>query len=380
MVKRLLIVFMTVLLVFAVLPVHVTAQESDWLPAPTGPFQIGTATYHWVDELRDELFTSAPGDKREIIVRFWYPATVEPGATPELYLTNTQAWEFMTSQVAEQDDWIMPPNELITTSTHAYPSAPVSDARDAYPVLVFTHGWAQLSDYYTALLEELASQGYVVAGITHPYASAPVTLQSGVVANFVPDNRMAVETSSADQLFVLDQLEMLNVSDPLGLFVGHLDLNHLGVMGHSLGGVDAILTCVADSRCQAALDLDAYSNWMGDNWFLNLNLEDSTLPILFLVSSSWGQPDFEFFERAGGPAYYLTFEGIAHMNIGDFPLWLKPANKPDMMRTDFDAQRAVEIINAYVLAFFDQYLKGQEASLLASPSSAYPEIQFLSRN
>lgn len=179
---------------------------------------------------------------------------------------------------------------------------------------------------------------------------------------------------------MLDQLETLNVDDSSGLSAARLDLSHLGILGHSIGGVDAILTCVADSRCKAALDLDGFSNWSDDNWFLNLDFEDSTLPILFLVSNSWGQPDFEYFERSGGPAYYLTFAGIAHMNIGDFPLWLEPADIPDMLVTNSDAQRSLEILNAYILAFFDQYLKGEESALLSGPSSVYPEIQFLSRN
>jgi hypothetical protein len=374
--------YVMVMLVLAVaLSTAVSGQEGDWLPTPTGPFDIGTVSYYWVDEARGEVFTPLDqDDKREIIVRFWYPATVEPDATPELYLENDPAWQMMIDMTGHKAEWIMSPDELVATETHAYANALVSDAQDTYPVLVFTHGWVMMAEYYTTLLEDLASHGYIVAGITHPYASAPVTLQDGRVANFVPDNRKAVESSYADQIFVLDQLEVLNVDDPLGLFVGRLDLDRLGIWGHSLGGVDAILTCAADSRCKAALNLDADSTFLGNNYLQEINPQEVTVPTMFLVSGQWGQPDFDFYERLGGPAYYLTFEAIWHMNIGDYPFWFVSANMPAINIMGFDPQRSLDVINAYVLAFFGHYLNSEESSILSGPSPDFPEIEFLSRN
>ena len=32
-------------------------------PRPTGPYAIGTLTYHWVDAERAEIFTDAPDDE-----------------------------------------------------------------------------------------------------------------------------------------------------------------------------------------------------------------------------------------------------------------------------------------------------------------------------
>ncbi len=36
------------------------------------------------------------------------------------------------------------------------------------------------------------------------------------------------------------------------------------------------------------------------------------------------------------------------------------------------------IINDYVLAFFDKYLKGKDATLLKGPPANYPEVEFKS--
>jgi hypothetical protein len=39
-------------------------------PRPSGPYAIGTLTYHWVDAARPEFFTADPNDHREMMVRF----------------------------------------------------------------------------------------------------------------------------------------------------------------------------------------------------------------------------------------------------------------------------------------------------------------------
>jgi hypothetical protein len=49
-------------------------------PQPTGPCAIGTLTCHWVDADRREVFTSAPDDRRELVVQLWYPAKPDPSA------------------------------------------------------------------------------------------------------------------------------------------------------------------------------------------------------------------------------------------------------------------------------------------------------------
>jgi hypothetical protein len=68
-----------------------------------------------------------------------------------------------------------------------------------------------------------------------------------------------------------------------------------------------------------------------------------------------------------GDWYELTVAGTDHGNFSDLALFLK---QPDG-RTD--PKRAHEIINAYTLAFFDQYVKGRPSALLAAPSPPFPE-------
>lgn len=38
------------------------------------------------------------------------------------------------------------------------------------------------------------------------------------------------------------------------------------------------------------------------------------------------------------------------------------------------------ILNSYVLAFFNKYLRGKDTPLLKGPSASYPEVEFNLRN
>jgi len=65
--------------------------------------------------------------------------------------------------------------------THALFDVPVSSARKAWPVLVFSPGLSVPREQYTALCADLASRGYVVVALSTSYESAPTVLAGGRV-------------------------------------------------------------------------------------------------------------------------------------------------------------------------------------------------------
>ena len=60
-------------------------------PAPTGPFGIGTLTYHWVDSARPELFAADPAQRRALMVQIWYPSRGARSAGHAPYLPDAGA-------------------------------------------------------------------------------------------------------------------------------------------------------------------------------------------------------------------------------------------------------------------------------------------------
>ncbi len=375
MLKRLFCALLMVMLVGVLLPWSVAGQASNWLPAPTGPYQVGTTTYHWVDESRPEIFTKDPDDKRELLVRIWYPAEVDVNATPEPYGPDPDIiLSFPTTSITLSADieFTLSAEELVLTPTHSYRDAPVSDAAASYPVLVFSHGWVARPEFYAAQIEELASQGYVVASIVHTHIAMLTVFPDGCIVPFSnPDHDLALEVGAQDQSFVLDQLVLLNDALPTERFSGRLALDRVGNFGQSWGAAVVLLACLRDSRFAAAIPEDG-------SFPDAVAREGLDLPVMFMkrdgATASVALPSLR------GPAYNLIFDGFGHMDFTDFTLYPGISSSDPYLLGTVEGLRAARVINAYLLAFFDQYLKGDSSPLLNGPSSEYPEVEFEARN
>src|SRR5262245_16683116 len=57
------------------------------LPAPMGKYSVGRTSFYWVDASRDEPLTKNPNDRRELMVKLWYPAESASGS-PAPYIDN----------------------------------------------------------------------------------------------------------------------------------------------------------------------------------------------------------------------------------------------------------------------------------------------------
>src|SRR5271154_4510724 len=55
------------------------------LPTPTGSYAVGRVTYHWVDPSRIDSLAPVTGQKRELMVWIWYPATPKTTTPPAEY-------------------------------------------------------------------------------------------------------------------------------------------------------------------------------------------------------------------------------------------------------------------------------------------------------
>src|SRR5262249_51579105 len=144
-------------------------------PAPTGPHAVGTTTWHVTDPVRKETLadSSVP---REVEVHAWYPAAPGAGA-PAPYLRDgiEEVQRFAALIRGPKDAY----DGLANVITHARPGAAPLSTGAKFPVLVFSHGYGGFASASTALLEDLASHGYAVLSVVHPYESAGATLFRG---------------------------------------------------------------------------------------------------------------------------------------------------------------------------------------------------------
>jgi hypothetical protein len=86
--------------------------------------------------------------------------------------------------------------------------------------------------------------------------------------------------------------------------------------------------------------------------------------------------DRVFLSRTTGPSYAVVVRGSDHYNYTDTCL-IDPTHA---MVGEIKPVRMLSIINAYVLAFLDRYLKEETNPLLDGPSSDYPEVTITIRS
>lgn len=239
-------------------------------PKPTGSYSIGTESFYFVDKERNDPFSSDI-EKRAVIVRMWYPAVQAEEKYPYLG-TKMPIFQKGIADFYHIPYWV---SALLwrNIKTHAYSNAPIATAPKAYPVILFSHGLLGFpSDTYVTIIENLASHGYIVVGIDHPYFNVLTQYPDGRVVTSIdlgnqfqkmrPQEQnefltQAIDTYKADMKFVIDQLEKLNNNDQT-IFYNRFDLARIGVMGHSAGGTAALGFCRSDNRCKASADLDGW--------------------------------------------------------------------------------------------------------------------------
>jgi dienelactone hydrolase len=329
------------------------------LPAPTGKFAVGTLSQRLVDTSRADPF--AAGKRRELMVQLWYPATRATGRPTARYLPARSA------RVIERSVGISTP--VLDGAVHARAGAPAASGR--HPVVLFSPGFGVSRAFYTVLVEDLASRGFVVVAIDHPYDAQVVEFPDGrlVPARLKPGPK-AFSLRIADTRFVLDRLPRLNTH---GSLAGKLDLKRIGMFGHSVGGAVAA-ELVADRRVKAGVNLDG-------SFFGSAATNGIHDPFMVMTSGTVRDPSHRAFRaRLRRSQLELTLRRSDHFTFTDFvvlggPLEeLVPGLRKKLLVGSIEPERAVTIQRNYLAAFFSAHLVGTPESLLVRSSTAYPEV------
>ena len=237
--------------------VEVVRAQAVSPPTPTGPYSVGRMRFDWVDESRVDTVEPSAG-KREIIVWVWYPAASKKGALSAEWLPGRWG-ELYTSELRRlQPDDVKPLEHGVAppVRVHAYQDAAVAAGRQRFPVLVFSPGFGVLPTTYTALIEDVVSHGYIVAGIVPTYF-VPVTMfdDGRVVSGRSLGPMISLSMLVGDVVFTLNQLEKMD-ADSASALHGRLDLTRIGLFGHSRGGATSFQAAKEDQRVKAVIDLD----------------------------------------------------------------------------------------------------------------------------
>mgnify|MGYP001308345575 CR=1 FL=1 len=358
------------------------APAAPYLPEPTGPSAVGTTSLWLTDTSRPDPW-AAGVNARELMVSLWYPAVPSNGRRAQ-YMTAAESELQLTSRGITT----VPPDVLSTTRTNAVGDAAPAGEKAGCPLIVLSPGFTNSRSALTALAEDLASHGYVVAGIDHTYESYATAFPDGRVttglAREVPRwNRKekVLAGRAADVRFVLDKLTGTHPAWPGAALV---DPSLIAMAGHSVGGAAAISTMLADSRVRVGVDMDGST-------VAEIPEEGLSRPFLFLGKQSSYTPGVQPPDAPPAkPGTWSTWERDWRLLTG-WKRWLVVAGAVHASFTDLalladqigidtaagiSGARSLDITRAYVLAFFDQHLRGNPQPLLDHPSPSYPEVTF----
>jgi dienelactone hydrolase len=291
----------------------------------------------------------------------------------------------------------VPPGVLSTVETSAVSDATPAGHQRGLPLVVLSPGFTSSRSTLTALAEDLASHGYVVAGIDHTYESHATAFPDGRVTTCLaresrrPGSGFQEKVAAgraADVSFVLDEL---TGAHPAWAGAGLIDPSRIAMAGHSAGGAAAIAAMLADPRIRAGIDMDGST-------VAPIPDRGLSRPFLFLGKQSSYTPgsggaatpgtrDWKLlrgavitwerdWELLVGWKRWLVVAGAVHASFTDLALLA------DGLGIDIGAGlsgvRSLDITRAYVRAFFDQHLRGRPQALLDQPSPRYPEVTFCS--
>jgi predicted dienelactone hydrolase len=340
------------------------------LPAPAGSSPVGTTVVQWVDDARPEQATGDPADRRTVVAQLWYPAAKPAEGSEFSRYLGRDAREADLVAGGLSDAFGVPRflwNDAVAGWTNSVTDAAPATGDQRYPVVVFSPGSGGVRSQNTAWAENLASHGYVVVALDHPYDSAAVVLDDGstirsrltTTGNEAEDKRLATAqtvTRAADLSFALTQLERIERGEITGPLTGRLDTDHAAVVGHSLGGAAAIRAGIRDPRFDAIIDIDGYPYYVAAKPFAQ--------PLLALVAGTGtGDPqsdkDYaarltEVFQQSSAPSYRLTVPGAGHLSFTDASLFLPPV--PALLGS-LDRASGPRITAGASLAFLDATLR-----------------------
>jgi dienelactone hydrolase len=352
----------TVLMLAAFCSALIACGPPFELPQPSGKFSVGTFAYQVTSATHLEPRFGDANDPRIFVVHFYYPASLVTGLKPMVYFPTfktlaNNAGLFVNTAVEKytQDPWVTALSFVqVLLGTQVYASAPV--APGTFPLIVLSHGLEGSHCFHLATIQELVSQGYVVAAIEHSFSNTVTQLKDGRI--FAPVRlayQVEVDIRTGD---VGDTLETIK-SQSVPLFA-QIDLSRTGILGHSLGGGTAL-----NAASVFATEIDAVATLDGIDF--GNGVTELMQPIQFLFSDDPEYPQF----RCGQVRSFLAkpdttcheYVGLKHNGFLDFSVmrdflsfdWYRELIANDIGPTG--STQFIVDLNQKLLEFFNRTLR-----------------------
>ncbi|GAA2788528.1 alpha/beta hydrolase [Kribbella solani] len=347
--------------------VLVQRSEPVSLPEPTGNFQVGRRTFEWTDTPRRDPYADGP---RKLAVWLWYPVAKQTTGHRVEYAPGLWSGLHLKAPLS------LLQGPFDTLQDRALDRAAIAPGR--FPVVVLMPGMGLSAPMYAALAEDLASHGYLVAGVTPTYSANLTVLAGQSVESKPAANPSNLGDSNEAARQTGDQLVNVWAADArfaAGMVAkqvpGSVD-NAVGpsYVGHSFGGAASLEACRQDSRCTAAVDLDGAQ-------FGDVVQKGVKAPMLLLgaddscITSVCG-PDaknddsrdraLSLLKASTGTSWCATVPGSRHFNFTDYGVYyLAYPLRKFLPLGSVDPRHALTVQNGYITTFLSHVIHGTAA-------------------
>ena len=375
--SKLILIFAFIMLLSSCSYIATKVIRLNDLPESTGRYSVGTRIYTWTDESREEFFTPDTLDKRKIVVQVWYP--IEKKIINKMnYLDNSDK---RIKPISDQFSLMNVSPSLVATLMSDIRNVKANSEYNAqinlvsankHPLIIFSHGLGGMKNQNSIQVEELVSQGYIVIAPDHSYDANITIFDNGEIAPFKSseyDPRIKytiedfyayripqIKTRSKDLSFVINMIEKFQINKHEDLWQ-MVDLNKIGVFGHSFGGGTSLLTMHNDKRIDAAVSLDGWIEPVPGE-VVNTGLKN---PFMYIGRIAW-EDTLNYYklnkliENSGSNGEKIFLDGTEHFDYTDTPYFhsvTKTINVSGSMPTDV----IVDTLNYHLITFFNKYLK-----------------------
>ncbi|QSZ35985.1 hypothetical protein DSL72_007107 [Monilinia vaccinii-corymbosi] len=363
--------------------IHAVVQA----PPLPGPHSLGTTVLQATD----------PSTSRSLMLSLFYPTPSKNFSTYTLAPSFPPATALHLAQ-----SYSLPPTTLQGFTSRSYNSAPILSPRNKFhfPVLLFSPGYGNTRLIYTTIAENIASLGYLVITVDHPFDVDFIEYSNGTVATWQGvdfDNYTApipyVNARVKDLQFVLSSLsnpsftaQIPGVSNSSSHPRGYgkpqsiFQTKSIGAFGHSLGGAAAFSAMRADSRFSSGVNLDGaligevVQTGLGSPFMIIANENHTRTEDRDPTwAEFWGNS-----VKLGGWRRDVRVMGTTHGSFTDLSVWagvLGLAGLDGLLGT-IKGQRVLEFETEFVGMFFGKWLKGEKGEVLDGPSKDWPEVVF----
>lgn len=253
-----------------------------------------------------------------------------------------------------------------------------------FPLLVFSPGAGNSRLIYNSLAQSVASYGYYVLLIDHPYDALAIEYPDDslvLAANFTTDEDYAA-AMKVRALDVQSLANGLSTSEALRQILppDSVDVQDMYIAGHSLGGATALSVMLGDERFKAGVNLDG--KFFPQVWPRGARI---TKPFLLVGNSDRNASTDETWQLAlkqniRGPRAELQISGWEHGTFTDLPFLLANAGFDGYVDGlgSVEGVRARQVLTNLLVTFLAASRRGSDLKSLRNVSAEFPEVKIVS--